>query len=284
MCGGAARDRYSVETGPPLERRLDVALCSRCGLLFASTPLSDADLERLYAAGDSAAYHHAIAETNAEKMARSVTDLAPVWRRRLDVRVLDIGCGDGRLLDEVKARHPRTECAGYELDEATADLGRARGHRILTGPLADLREQFTVVTMLDVAEHVRDPVAVFTDCRRLLEGGGLLYLHTPRRCWADTLALLAPRLARSWLRSRVSAYHLQLWSDRALRVALHSAGFRSVTIQRASELSWPVARYVKVYLFRDWTPPRWLERATVLLATVLLRAMRNKAICVARVD
>src|SRR5439155_25256193 len=95
---------------------------------------------------------------------------------------------------------------------------------------------------------------VFRACFDLLESGGELYLHTPRRCLCDTIFMLltkgrpVARVARAWVRARLSIFHLQLWSDRALRTAVERQGLVVLQLRRKRELAWPVDRYARVYL------------------------------------
>jgi SAM-dependent methyltransferase len=81
-------------------------------------------------------------------------------------RHLDIGCGDGYLLQ----RSPCRERIGID---------RAMGE-----DAADLRfpaDHFDVVTMLAVIEHVGEPGRVMAEVARVLRQGGLFVLTTPAR-------------------------------------------------------------------------------------------------------
>ncbi len=80
---------------------------------------------------------------------------------------------------------------------------------------------FDVVTMIEVLEHVVDPVGLLSDAARWLRPGGLLYVTTPNaggmncRILRQTWSVVCP------------PQHLVLWTHRALRVALSRAGYRT---------------------------------------------------------
>lgn len=101
------------------------------------------------------------------------------------VKVLDVGCGDGRLLEWFSQSRDgrRIETHGIELDEAAAEVARRRGHRVVTGrfEVDDQLEpgSFDVIFASHVIEHVDDPVAFARRAAELLRPGGLFVVSTP---------------------------------------------------------------------------------------------------------
>jgi SAM-dependent methyltransferase len=101
------------------------------------------------------------------------------------LRILDVGCADGRLLDWFKASSvgARLETHGIEMDAAAADTARRRGHRVVTGRF-EVDEQldegsFDLIVALHVIEHVDDPERFARRAAALLAPGGLLAIATP---------------------------------------------------------------------------------------------------------
>jgi hypothetical protein len=96
------------------------------------------------------------------------------------------------------------------------------------------------------------------------------------------------RLSQVWLRTRVSIFHLQLWSEKAVRIVLVRTGYRVVYLRREMELGWPLERYMRVYLHNKLHVPRplvWVATEVASLLFVQFGTLRNKAICLAqRVD
>ncbi len=95
---------------------------------------------------------------------------------------LDIGCGLGFFIDGV-----RTECNwrvfGVELTAAAVDFARTElGLEVSQGELSELEYPdafFDYIQMHNVLEHVRDPMSLLRECRRILKPDGELHLRVP---------------------------------------------------------------------------------------------------------
>ena len=95
---------------------------------------------------------------------------------------LDVGGGAGWLLTLAKAVEPRlAETLVVDLDAAAEARARAAGHDFFLGPVETFEsdKKFDVIFMLNLIEHVADPVAVLTRMRSLLAPDGVIFLKTP---------------------------------------------------------------------------------------------------------
>ena len=104
-------------------------------------------------------------------------------------KVLDVGCGGGILAEAMAHRGARV--TGIDMGEAP--LGVARLHLLESGLDIDYQQasaedfatgnagSFSVVTCLEMLEHVPDPASVLNACHALLEPGGHLFLSTINR-------------------------------------------------------------------------------------------------------
>jgi SAM-dependent methyltransferase len=94
-------------------------------------------------------------------------------------RILDVGCGDGLLLERLRAFGAPE---GVEADASlVTDAGRRRG-RIHVGPFDETFRPgtaFGLVLMLDVVEHFADDVAALRRARELLARGGVVLVTVP---------------------------------------------------------------------------------------------------------
>lgn len=102
--------------------------------------------------------------------------------RGRELRALDIGGGTGWQLDILRrldARVRSTEVVDF--DEAAGAIATARGHAHFCGRIEDYepRRQFDLVLLLNLIEHVEDPVRVLTKIRRLLSPDGVVLVKTP---------------------------------------------------------------------------------------------------------
>ncbi len=123
------------------------------------------------------------------------------------LRLLDIGCGGG-LLSEPMARLG-AEVVGA--DAAPRNIPVARLHAEQSGlaidyrhttaeALADAGERFDVILNMEVVEHVADPLAYLTACRRLLKPGGLMVTSTiNRNAKSFVMAIVGAEYVMRWL-------------------------------------------------------------------------------------
>jgi 2-polyprenyl-3-methyl-5-hydroxy-6-metoxy-1,4-benzoquinol methylase len=183
-----------------------------------------------------------IAQRNAYLNANYGYDLKPAaWsplflstarRRRFDTftgylhfpgrnaRVLDIGCGNGSFLWQMRSLG--WEVCGVEPDPQSAERARAAGLEVHIGLLQQqsLPEAgFDAVTMFHVVEHLHDPMDTLRRCWKLLKPGGCITVVTPnmgacghRYFGPDWMPLDPPR-------------HLVLFTEKSLGGALETCGF-----------------------------------------------------------
>jgi 2-polyprenyl-3-methyl-5-hydroxy-6-metoxy-1,4-benzoquinol methylase len=110
----------------------------------------------------------------------------PLLRRVLDEAtgsLIDVGCGEGALLDRLRESYAGSWTAvGYEVSSFRADMGRRRGHDILTSPDGVVPVQdgtFDVVVSSHVIEHVPDDDVFARELARIVRPGGYVYIETP---------------------------------------------------------------------------------------------------------
>lgn len=96
--------------------------------------------------------------------------------------VLDVGCGDGTLLDVL--REAGVAAAGIDLDPVKVGEARAAGHDVRSLDLRALRglgDRYGAVVASHIIEHIepRDAIAFMLDVRALLTPGGRFLIVTP---------------------------------------------------------------------------------------------------------
>jgi SAM-dependent methyltransferase len=160
----------------------DLVRCTSCGLVYVANPPAEEEIERLYtfASGYHTAFQSWSTPESRTHVARAAQFLRIVRRHTRPGRILDVGCSVGFFLELARAEGWTT--LGVEMSNDTAQLARERGLDVLTGTLeqASLPPQsFDVVTMWDLVEHVKDPVATVAIAANLLKEDGLLVLSTP---------------------------------------------------------------------------------------------------------
>ncbi len=101
---------------------------------------------------------------------------------------LDIGGGTGWMLNEARRVEPRLKTTVIvDIDAQAQDLAAAAGHRFVASRIEDFStdQRFDLVLMLNLIEHVADPVAVLAAVGRLLTPQGRILLKTPNHASLD---------------------------------------------------------------------------------------------------
>jgi len=151
--------------------------------------------------------------------------------------VLDWGCGLGGMLLALEKTDPGLGLHGADIIRDTLD--RLREAR----PSWDLREvpsdpatlpwadsSFDRIFLLDVVEHVREPLEMLSEAHRTLKPGGILVLSTPDR-WAfyKRPGGFVRNLGFNWNRLRgrewVDPTHLTEFTAGGLRALLRASKF-----------------------------------------------------------
>jgi SAM-dependent methyltransferase len=144
-------------------------------------------------------------------------------------RLLDVGCGSGAFLTQMRALG--WQVCGVEPDPAAARVARERyGLDVTCGTLEEAAlpaHRFDAITMNHVVEHVPDPVATLRECGRVLQPRGRLVITTPN------VESLGRRRFRTVWRGLEVPRHLQLFSVGTLAECAGRAGLR-VEVVRSS--------------------------------------------------
>lgn len=100
-----------------------------------------------------------------------------------NARILDVGCGEGSILKEIKRREPSVEVVGIEPSVAFAKFARDYLESKVYSSLADLsvnRESaFNLIIVNHVLEHVENPVDFLLRLKHFLARDGSIYADVP---------------------------------------------------------------------------------------------------------
>jgi SAM-dependent methyltransferase len=140
--------------------------------------------------------------------------------------LLEIGCGNGFFLEEVLKR-------GYVTVwgvEPSADAAARADSKVRSQILCDMmrpglfgREQFDVICMFQVLDHIADPVGLLAECHRVLKPGGLVL------CLNHNIEAISARILKD--RSPiVDIEHTYLYSPDTLVRLFYRGGFKVLRI------------------------------------------------------
>lgn len=139
--------------------------------------------------------------------------------------LLDIGAASGILLEQAVRLGFNTE--GVEPSASLATRARAAGLNVHRGvfPHEAIKGRYDVITLVDVIEHVQDPVGLLREVASHLKDDGTGLLTTP-----DVQSLAARLLGPRWWHFRVA--HISYFELATIKRALAVAGLEIVEVSR----------------------------------------------------
>lgn len=160
-----------------------------------------------------------------------VAELVPLSARR----VLDVGCGSGRLGSALRARQA-CEVIGIELDPVAAENAAHCLDQVIVGDVADgevdfPNGHFDCVICADVLEHLRSPESVLRKLRRWISPDGCLVVSVPN---VRNHVLVKSLLAGNWTYESaglMDADHVRCFTRRELEKLFFRAGFTPDQLQ-----------------------------------------------------
>jgi 2-polyprenyl-3-methyl-5-hydroxy-6-metoxy-1,4-benzoquinol methylase len=213
-----------------------------CGLVYLNPRPATAALDTIY---PPAYYAYQIVERRSKATSGSGTllgrymDAQAVQRLRPYARlvkgprphrILDIGCGDGTVLNQWRrAWDGAVETHGVEMNEHAARIASALGHVVIPKRIEDAAlpgGSFDVVFSFHVIEHVEDPTSFMRAIAGTLKDDGYLLIDTPN---VDTVDF------RLFGKHHWGAYHFprhwNLYDPTTFRALAEKTGFEVVRIE-----------------------------------------------------
>jgi 2-polyprenyl-3-methyl-5-hydroxy-6-metoxy-1,4-benzoquinol methylase len=200
--------------------RYSVASCQKCSLVFVKNHVTTDELIAHYAAMDDASY----GDSNVDCLNHYYLALGAMIRRRFPQpgRLLDVGCSRGWFLDTMK----EWECHGNEITDTYGMTAREKhGDRIFIGPFEEYpmsEGYFDVITLQDVFDHIREPLAMLEKCYRLLKPGGLIAIKV------HSISCLYAKLTGRHFYAVMPPSHLFYYDKRTLAQMLEKGGFQVI--------------------------------------------------------
>ena len=175
ICSDTAAKRPFCKATLATTAAFDVVECSRCRVRYFEPMPSLQELQDFYSGEYYDFQRH-------KEEGKGMAFAAGLKRWRKHGRFLDVGCATGYFLNGVK-QHSGWEVYGTDFGEdavrnARDELGLDVRHGELTDAGFDA-EFFDYVHVNNVLEHVREPLALLRECRRIIKPDGKFFLSVP---------------------------------------------------------------------------------------------------------
>ncbi len=158
------------------------------------------DMSDEYRAGDPYAVSDNIDSAFQKRRFHSTLHLlSKVADHQHQMRILDLGCGEGHLTEEIRKAFGQAEIHG--LDYSLSAIIYAHTHypdisfAVADGNFPPYTDgYFDVVVMNNIWEHVPDPLLLLKNVGRVLKKGGHIIISTPSRYrWGNLLRVVRGR-------------------------------------------------------------------------------------------
>jgi SAM-dependent methyltransferase len=157
------------------------------------------------------------------------------YNRALDVlgtpgpRILDVGGGTGEVSSLFVRQGNGASGLVVDPDQRSIEVARSRGLEGFAGTIEQFEtdRRFDLVLMLNLIEHVADPIGVLAKAAKLIDGDGLIWIQTPN------FRALDGRIFRhrNWAGYHCPR-HWAIFSEVGLRKALGRAGLEPASFER----------------------------------------------------
>ncbi len=166
---------------------ISVDLCMNCAILFNNPRLSNASLEDLYkrdyreiergVRDDLHEFMFELQGSKGEVIWSRIAAALPADRR--DLKIADIGCGEGGLLGYILDHEAGAMGTGYELNLGAGEYARARGLDVRSEIFTGASGKFDVIILEQVLEHMHEPARLIAELAKAQNEGGLLFIGVP---------------------------------------------------------------------------------------------------------
>lgn len=228
-----------------------IVQCTSCGLLYTNPRPTGDELLGLYAT-----YYDGNGlqrpSTGIAAFIRHHPGILSLWHTlcgqysstaigKLRGNVLDIGCGTGDLLDQVRTKGCRA--FGVEPNESSAAICRSKGFEVYTGSFEDLMfpsNFFDAVVLWHSIEHLSSPRNALAKMKRILKPDGKVLIWCPN---ADSSpAALFHQFWSGWH----LPFHFYHFTPKTITALAETAGFR------VEKLRVVTPEFVFAYSFQAW--------------------------------
>ena len=155
-----------------IDKEMELCKCQNCLSRFVSNPISEKMAVELYTSGSSEARW--VSARSQSFHSQAIFNLLSS-RLTENIKLLDVGCGSGALLDFAKDKG--VETYGVEYSESSCELLRKKEHTCFNS-LDSVQGKFDIITAFDIVEHLYNIPHFLNQCYDLLSLSGALVIFS----------------------------------------------------------------------------------------------------------
>jgi 2-polyprenyl-3-methyl-5-hydroxy-6-metoxy-1,4-benzoquinol methylase len=206
--------------------------CNSCNMIYLNPVFKDIELSNYY-------------ETNVAEQGEVVSDDVLFYEKiytsglsmvatevKKGANLLDIGCSSGVFLDIAKSKGWNTY--GIELNNIEYSVVKKKDHKVYNKNIIEVEfpEQFDLITLWDVFEHIKDGYNYIKYIQGLLTKDGVIFLQIP------SIDSIAARIMREKCNMFDGLEHVNLYGIESLTKLVEASGMKILNIKSViSELS-----------------------------------------------
>ncbi len=145
------------------------------------------------------------------------------------INVLDVGGGTGWILDVLKKTDQRIgHTQVIDIDGKAKRIAEEKGHAYFEGTIETFTTDklFHLILMLNLVEHVANPLAVLQKAESILAPGGIIVIKTP-----NTTSWDARLYKKSYWGGLHCPRHWTIFSEKSFRILLQSTQLKIKKLQ-----------------------------------------------------
>jgi ubiquinone/menaquinone biosynthesis C-methylase UbiE len=149
------------------------------------------------------------------------------------IKILDIGCGDGKFLKKIANEVPECELYGLEISQESLSKVKDDRIRLIHGDTSKIEKMdivFDVITAFHIIEHISDPVGFLNSIKRAMGPETVVYVSNP----------LSPMHFESHFFDILNhpPHHLTRWNPESMIAVTARLGFEpEIVLPKAAPLS-----------------------------------------------
>lgn len=149
-------------------------------------------------------------------------------------KILELGCSHGSFV--ALLRQAGYDASGVEMSPWVVEYGQKTfGVPIAIGPVENLdipTGSLDVIVLMDVLEHLPDPLTTMAHCMKLLKPGGLLLLQTPKFKQGTSFAAMLEHKDR-FIEMLIPEEHIYLFSESSVTRLFQQLGAEHIKFEPA---------------------------------------------------